>query len=233
MQEMCEFKVRRCIRSLLARCSIFSVMNFIGWLVVYPITFCFYNVFTALRHACNNLLALFFGNFIPCFVDTLPMLNHATGRGMIVPVEPSFEQSPHILNWVEVRRLCRSLHNGKLLICQPFLYDFLRVLRIVIVLKDHSLRIDTIIRHCCIQIVYQNDKIQVFVENIINFDDVARSFPRDAAPKFDVATAMLHCLLYMTWKKVFMTPFPRVQPSVRAKTIDFCLVRPNDKFPVI
>ena len=72
------------------------------------------------------------------------MLEHALRRRVVL-VETPFHDRPQVLDWVEIRRLGRPFEHTKGLFVQPFLDTFGLMLRVIVMLKDDLLSVQTVV----------------------------------------------------------------------------------------
>src|SRR5215510_2053782 len=107
------------------------------------------------------------------------------------------------------------------------------MLRVVVMLEDNLLLFNAVVPDRTRQIVLEDFLVEVLVKCVVYFDNITNALVRYAAPKLDVATAMLDRFLDMARLDRLCVAFPRVFSPIRAKPIDLGLVRPDDASPVV
>lgn len=83
------------------------------------------------------------------------------------------------------------------------------MLGVVVVLEDHFLLFEAIFLSSSHPIILQNLLVEALVERGVYLGHIADAFVRDAAPKFDTATAMLDRFLDMAWLDRFVVAYLR------------------------
>ena len=110
----------------------------------------------------------------------------------------AFEDTPEVLDRVEVRRLGWSLHNLKTMVFEPGFGLLAGVLGIVVLLEDNVIGGLAPILKAILQCILQDADIEVGVHLALNLHHVSRPLPPKTAPEHQTFTAILHCALHQT-----------------------------------
>ena len=147
------------------------------------------------RHTLHQIPANISRNLVPFLLCPLPKLQNPL-RWCFIICKPSLEVMPKMFNGIEVRRLCRPLHDSHLMLFKPVLGFLAGVLGVIVLLKNDVLRIFTKPVNAFEQIILQNVHIELTIHPPINPAHFSNPIPWHTPPEHDMTTSKLDCTFY-------------------------------------